>query len=165
MGDFAAKGPCKSFCAQSKKFCFLKFLEIQSYDLLSFVYLKCILCLFFKLPSENSRKNRSFPILSEKNASHLVETYHSSEVGFIPPFFKNPPLLWVFAPLFRAANPHYFAAFFSMPETYWHFGEWVLKLYLFCGLMGDRFISWSYELDLWGGLAPHFFGIKIKDED
>ena len=32
-------------------------------------------------------------------------------------------------------------------------------------LMGDRFISWSYELDFWGGLAPHFFGIKIKDED
>ena len=31
--------------------------------------------------------------------------------------------------------------------------------------MGDRFISWSYELDLWGGLLPHFFGVKIKDED
>ena len=32
-------------------------------------------------------------------------------------------------------------------------------------LTGDTFISKNYELDLWGGLTPQFFGIKIKDED
>ena len=31
--------------------------------------------------------------------------------------------------------------------------------------MGDRFISWRYELDLWWGLLPHFTWIKIKSED